>query len=171
MRTYLIGFMGAGKSTLGRAAARLLGWPFDDLDELVEREAGMKVQQLFEREGEAAFRQREAEALAAYARAEGPRILACGGGTPCFGDNLARMKASGQVFYLRLPPGLLAQRLSTQRSERPLIRDLSEAELPAFIARRLAEREAWYLQAHEILEGPGLTARQLAERIRARWEV
>lgn len=162
--------MGAGKSTLGRAAARLLGWPFDDLDELIERAAGLSVQQLFAQEGEAAFRQREAEALAAYARAEGPRILACGGGTPCFGENLARMKASGHVFYLRLAPGLLAQRLSGQRSERPLIRDLSEAELPGFIAQRLAEREAWYLQAHEVVEGPGISARLLAERIRARCE-
>ena len=97
---FLIGFMATGKSTVGPMMAERMGRRFVDLDGEVERAAGKRVPEIFRTEGEPAFRHREAAALAQVAGQPGV-VVACGGGTPCFGDNLSRMRQRGVVVALR----------------------------------------------------------------------
>ncbi|MEO0469924.1 MAG: shikimate kinase, partial [Bacteroidota bacterium] len=99
---FLIGFMGAGKTTLGQAVAQRLKWQFLDLDHWIVAQTGKSVKQIFADEGERAFRQMEKEAIDTLAGTSGtPSIIATGGGAPCFDDHLLRMKAAGKVIYLR----------------------------------------------------------------------
>jgi shikimate kinase len=152
---FLIGFMGAGKTTLGQAAATQLERPFVDLDHYIEARAGRTVQEIFACEGEAAFRAREQAALTELSKGlAGAAIVACGGGAPCFGDNLARMQRGGTVVYLSVPPQELARRLAPAKAHRPLIAGVEDADLLAFISQLLARREPYYQQAKVILPNP-----------------
>lgn len=146
MRIFLIGFMGSGKSYVGRRLAALLSMPFLDLDEEVERGAEARVRDIFEQKGEAWFRQRERQALhqmLSYPSA----VIACGGGTPCFFDNLEWMKANGLTAYLKVPAGILADRLQHQQAQRPLLKGMDASALFAFIEKKLAERGPFYDRA------------------------
>jgi shikimate kinase len=162
-RIFLIGFMGAGKTTLGRAAAAQLGWPFYDLDEYIEARTGRSISALFGERGEAAFRQLEREALEELTLSlPAPGILSLGGGAPCyFPDIMAWLGARGRTVYLRVSPQALAGRLRPHKAARPLLREVPDAQLPAFIAALLQEREKAYLQAAVILEGDSLQPEDL----------
>ncbi len=154
MRIFLMGFMTAGKTTLGRELATFLEWPFVDLDERLETQEGRSIAEIFATEGEARFRQLERQTLESLTEQEGSAIVACGGGLPCFGDNLARMKELGKTVYLRLPVPELLHRIRRDRADRPLVRDLSLAELETFVRDLLQQREPYYLQADSVLQGP-----------------
>ncbi|MFP4064870.1 MAG: shikimate kinase [Bacteroidales bacterium] len=152
MRIYLIGFMGCGKSSFGKRLAKKLAYPFLDLDEAVESESGLTVPELFSMKGETAFRELEKEVL--HKTLEIPRgIIATGGGTPCFYDNMEFMKASGKTVYLKMNPLSLAHRLEYARRERPMVSGYKGEELLELIKTRLKERENYYLQAHCIIKG------------------
>lgn len=155
MQVFLIGFMGSGKSHTGRALAQRLGHPFIDLDEYIEAQEGMAIAQLFAQRGEAGFRQLEGQRLRELG-GQSKAIISCGGGTPCFLDNMEWMNGQGLTIYLRTPPELLAQRLEHGRAERPLLQGLEGEGLLAFIRQKLAEREACYEQASLIYEQRGL---------------
>jgi len=146
---FLIGYMGCGKTTLGQAVARRTGVPFTDLDEYVEAKAGMSISEIFALRGEAAFRQMEREALEELASppGTGAAIVACGGGTPCFGDNMELMNRLGTTVHLTASHARLLERLAVARAHRPLIASLSDDELGRFIAEKYAERLPWYSQA------------------------
>ena len=145
-RIFLIGFMGSGKSTMGKKVAGRLGYSFVDLDALIVERAGQTIPEIFAQHGEAAFRQQEQAAL--HAVLEVPKtVISCGGGTPCFFDNMQRINASGYSVYLRLTPRELAIRLAASKTKRPLIEGKSGAELEDFIASLLAKREGYYEQA------------------------
>ncbi|MCB0553376.1 MAG: shikimate kinase [Phaeodactylibacter sp.] len=151
MRIFLIGFMGSGKSYVGRQLADILHWPFYDLDSLIEQQEQAAVRTIFEQKGEAHFRQIEREVLhttAIYPKA----IIACGGGTPCFFDNMGWMKAHGLAIYLRAPAEVLYCRLSKQQEQRPLLKGMDGPGLLAFIANKLAEREPFYQQANIVYQ-------------------
>lgn len=150
MNIYLIGFMGSGKSHTGQQVANALGLPFVDLDERIEALAGCSIAQLFESKGEAYFRELEAKALRATL-SDAPAVVSCGGGTPCFHDNMDWIKTNGLSIYLKASIPLLVKRLQKGQEHRPLIRGLNEAELTAFIAERVAQREFFYSQAQFIL--------------------
>ncbi len=152
MRIYLLGFMGSGKSSLGRRLARRLGYDFYDTDQAVEARWGMSVAEMFQREGEAVFRDRERQALLETAGMERV-VVATGGGTPCHGDNMAFIRQHGVSVYLRMAESSLAHRLEHARVPRPLVKGLKGPALLQEITRRLAEREPWYLQAHCIIKG------------------
>ncbi len=146
--------MASGKTTLGRQAAAEKGWTFIDLDERVVEKWGQSIPAIFAEEGEAGFRAKEAEALRSLADLpKGNYVVACGGGTPCFHDNIVWMKAQGTVIYLRVSPTELANRLGKERSDRPLLLGLSDDELLPWIEAKLAEREPFYLQADQVIEG------------------
>lgn len=164
MRIYLVGFMGSGKSHTGRQLAQLLGYPFLDLDALIEERAGMDIPSIFAREGENGFRQREREALHSTRRLE-EIIVACGGGAPCFFDNMEWMNQHGLTIYLEAPVPVLAQRLMPGREHRPLIAGLAEEDLPAFIEEKLANRDPIYRQS-QILFFQKLPNEEIAQELK-----
>lgn len=156
---FLIGYMGCGKSTLGRAVASRTGVEFTDLDHYIEQWQGCTVREIFDRWGEPRFRQLEREALTllsqpapsgtpAPAAATPPfRLVACGGGTPCQEGNMELMNSCGITVYLRTSHARLLERLKRGRAKRPLIAALDDQALDSFITAQLALREPHYLKA------------------------
>jgi shikimate kinase len=164
MLIYLTGYMGSGKSRYGKVAARLLGFEFRDLDDIIEERAGMEISAIFSASGEAHFRVVEREALISTVP-DAPCIIATGGGTPCDKYNLMFMKQHGITIYLQLDPRSLAARLKHLASSRPLLQPHLD-DLDSFVATHLSTREPWYLQSDIIIKGEGLTGKRLAEEIR-----
>lgn len=163
-RIFLIGFMGCGKTTLGRKLATRLGYTFYDLDHLLEEQAGMSVAEYFSSFGETAFRLAESEILKNTAYGE-KAVISTGGGLPCFFDNMDWMKAHGTTLYIKLSPKTLSSRLEHGKEARPLLRDKHGDELVTFIAGKLAERERFYDQAQVIADGLSLTAEKVIELV------
>jgi len=147
-RIYLTGFMGCGKSTVGRMLAPALKWRFIDLDKYIEDKEGRTIPEIFAAEGESFFRQLENEALQDIVSMEDV-VVATGGGAPCFLNNMQLMNESGLTVYLKVAPEELFLRLGPGKTERPLLAGKSDEELIAFIREKLGEREPWYLQAKE----------------------
>jgi shikimate kinase len=147
--------MGAGKSYLGKELARLLGFAFADLDEVIEASAGMSVATIFEELGEAAFRELEAACLRGFSEQE-QTVVATGGGTPCFHQNLDWMNEHGITVYFFANPNLLASRLEAEKDKRPLLARLRPGELEAFIERKLEERAIYYGMCHLQFQVPVL---------------
>jgi shikimate kinase len=154
-RVYLIGFMGSGKSTIGRYIASDLGWEQVDLDREFEAEHNSTISQFFESHGEAAFREEETKLLERYSNVENV-VISTGGGLPCFGRNIEIMKSSGLVIYIQVEPEILMKRLGSARDVRPLVSGKSGAELLDYISLKLKEREPFYRQANIIVDGEAL---------------
>lgn len=161
---YLIGFMGSGKTTLGRALARRFeGLRYADLDEDVERKAGMSVKEIFARYGEARFRQLESETLREYASERG-LIVGCGGGTPCQPGNMELMNAAGLTVLLRSSDEALLRRLLEAQAQRPLLDGMDADRLLEFIRSEQRRREPFYSRARlefpsDLLESESEVAR------------
>lgn len=148
MPLFLIGFMGAGKTTLGHALeARLPGWRYIDLDEEVERRAGMTVAEIFSTHGEEHFRLLEHQALTALGSTGSATIIGCGGGTPCFFDNMEHMNSLGPTILLKASRQRLLRRLIEAQSQRPKLKGMSAEEIGRFIDETLSARERWYSMA------------------------
>ncbi len=145
-RIILIGYMGAGKTTVGKALSKELGIPFYDLDWYIESRRRKTVPQLFAEVGEEGFRKIEYNILHEVAEFEDV-IISCGGGTPCFFDNIDYMNRQGQVVYLKASPEVLQKHLMMGKTERPLIKGKSQEELIAYIKEHLEEREPFYNKA------------------------
>ncbi len=160
MRIYLIGFMGCGKSSLGRRLARKLNYPFVDLDREIEKATGKSIPELFDEEGEDWFRRQEQQLL--HRTAEMPRgVIATGGGTPCHFDNMDFINTHGMSVYLKMNPVSLAYRLEHARKKRPLIGDLKGEELLESIRQTLAKRDPVYSKAHCIIKGESAKPSQI----------
>lgn len=154
---YLIGFMGCGKTTLGRALAARTGVAFVDLDEAVEQAAGMSVAEIFDSLGEDHFRRLEAETLRSLTPPQGEAmIVACGGGTPCRAGAMEHMLAHGRVVWLKASPERTLQRLLDARDQRPLLRGMSAETLAAYIAEAEAARHRHYSRANIIFDSSNL---------------
>lgn len=164
MRVFLIGFMGCGKSTTGRKLAKRLGFDFVDLDHEVELQTGSTIANYFALHGEDAFRKLESETLKEFGYGENC-VVATGGGAPCYFDNMDWMNANGLTIYIDMPAQALAQRLEKGKAKRPLLKDLSEVQLIAFIESKLAERELFYRRASMIVNGVSLSADSLGDQI------
>lgn len=144
---FLIGFMASGKTTLTNAIKNLAeDVETFDLDDEVERAAGCSIKEIFATRGEDAFRELESSVLHRLAAEAGsvPRIIACGGGTPCHRGNMEFMNSTGQTVRLSVTPERIFSRLMQFRSERPLVASLSESELMEKITTMLADREPYY---------------------------
>ena len=168
---YLIGYMCSGKTTLGRALACEMKRPFIDLDDAIEADAGMSLPAIFSKEGEEAFRLREADVLRRVALSPEPAIVACGGGTPCHSGNMEVMKASGFTVYLQPCKVRLLARLMDGRANRPLLASVNdENEMWRLAQRMIANRHPHYNKADmrfdssllETEEEISLSAKQLA---------
>ena len=161
MKIFLIGFMGSGKSTIGKKLARHLNIEFYDIDNLLEQQTGLKVADYFARYGEQSFRETERDILQKSWYPDNC-VIATGGGAPCYFDNMDWMNRTGKVVYLSLTAKALAKRLEHSATERPLIKDLKGDDLVDFISQKLAERESWYNKAGFIISGIDITAEKLA---------
>ncbi len=160
-KIFLIGFMGSGKTHWGAIWAKDLNMPFFDLDTQIEEAEQKTVAEIFEKKGEVYFREKEAVALRSFASKDNC-IIACGGGTPCFDDNMQWMNKQGATIYLQSAAKDILQRVLEEQDKRPLIKNLNEAELLFFIQQKLKEREPFYTQAKIVLQTNVLTNNTLA---------
>lgn len=165
MRIYLIGFMGSGKSHWGRLLSAGTGWPCYDLDQLIQEQEGMTIADIFSKKGEEYFRMLEREVLVNLSQTRNDMILSCGGGTPCFLNNIAFMKQQGKVVWLDTATPVLLKRLLKEKSHRPLIRDISDSDLEAFISRKLRDRKIYYEQADLRLPEETLTLQEMKKAL------
>ena len=149
-RVILIGFMGAGKSTLGKKLAKKMGLPFIDSDHEIELRHQKSIGEIFAEHGESFFRNLETDFISSLEDKEG-FVLATGGGMPCFGRNMELLNELGTTFYLERSAKELANRLINAKTPRPLIEGLKEEELVLFIEDKLSMREEYYRSAQVIL--------------------
>ena len=146
MRFFLIGFMGSGKTHWARRWSSAYGLKCYDLDEEIEKREQKSISELFKTLGEDGFRKKEQAALQTYMQLD-DFIMSCGGGTPCFFDNMQRMNRAGVTIYLQASAAELAGRLKFEKEARPLIRNVADEVLESFIETKLQERHACYAQA------------------------
>ena len=149
-RIVLIGYMGAGKTTIGRVLARTLQLEFFDLDWYIEARYRMKIPQIFAERGESGFREMEHAMLHEVCEMEDV-VIACGGGTPCFFDNMDYINAQSECFYLKAEPEVLRAHLLMGKSQRPLIQGKSPEELITYIEESLKVREPFYQKARHVI--------------------
>lgn len=164
MNIYLIGYMGSGKTTLGMRLARLLDMQFIDMDKYLEHRQQRSIPDIFREEGENAFRIIERQTLHELA-ARSNQVVATGGGSPCFFDNMDTMNASGTAIYIKVSAAELARRLAHSREERPLVKGKSGEELRALIVEMLNKRTPFYSKAKLTVEGDRLTAEDILAAI------
>jgi shikimate kinase len=165
IRVFLMGFMGAGKTTLGKALAKDLNVSFIDLDQYIERRYMKSVSQIFALKGEQGFREIESRMLREVGEFDDV-IVSCGGSTPLIGDNMEYMLQHGQTVYLKCDNDTLLRRLKVARSQRPLIASKTDDELAAFIESETKRREPGYLRAEFICPGDRLESRdQISETV------
>lgn len=164
MRIFLIGFMGSGKTTWGKWISEKTDLPFLDLDEIIENRANLKINDIFDTKGEAYFRKLEAVCLRELHEKK-DFILACGGGTPCYYDNMMVMNSLGITVWLNTPKQVMATRLLEEAGHRPLIRSLSPSGLQEYIDDKLEERLQFYQQATLIVDPTQITPDELIHQI------
>ncbi|MCO6499724.1 MAG: shikimate kinase [Vicingus serpentipes] len=162
-KIFLIGFMGSGKSTLGKKIASQLNIGFLDLDYFIEEQENQTIQEIFDKHGEVYFREKEREVLKTVAEKKEELVVALGGGTPCFYDNMEIINRSGVSVYLKYNSGILTDRLMNVKTERPLIKNKSKEELLSFINDMLLSREKFYNQSQFILEGKNIKAEDIID--------
>ncbi|HVU57285.1 MAG TPA: shikimate kinase [Puia sp.] len=161
MKIFLIGFMGSGKTHWGKLLSAKLQLPFRDLDTLIVEKEQRSVQDIFAEQGEEYFRYEEKEMLEDLVGKEENFILSCGGGTPCFFNNIEFMKKSGKVVWLNTSVDVLKERLLKERMSRPLIREVNDEDLKRFIIRKLSERKMYYEQADVMVNEESITLEEL----------
>ena len=166
---FLVGYMGCGKSTLGRKLARRLGLSYADTDALVEEREGASVSDVFRYEGEQRFREVEREVLDRVIDEGAVPVVSTGGGLPTWSDNMARMNAAGCTVYLRRSPERIACRLSPYgRRKRPRLQGLDDEQLVAFMRSDMSVREPFYAQASLVVDCDPMSDEELIEYILGR---
>ncbi|MBI9033505.1 MAG: shikimate kinase [Bacteroidales bacterium] len=165
MRVFLVGYMGAGKTTIGKALARKLGFKFIDLDHAFEEKYKISISLFFSKYDQKSFRKLESELLNEYLAVES-YVISTGGGLPCFFDNMDKITEYGAAVYLKLSPKALLHRLTHSKKTRPLIQDKNPQELIEFIETQLKERELYYNRAQYIVDGINLDLDSLVRIIK-----
>lgn len=148
---YLLGFMGSGKSYWGRLLAKALDWSFFDLDAVIEETEKCTIKEIFASKGEAYFRTLEGKCLRNISKTTTPSIIALGGGTPCFGENMSWIQRHGISIFLNPPIHILVERLKKESEHRPLLAGKDEDALQQFIEEKLNDRLCFYKQANYII--------------------
>lgn len=166
IRIFLVGYMGSGKTTLGKPLASKLNLGFIDMDHFIEAGYKKTIPEIFETEGESRFRELEREYLQRLFELDNI-VVATGGGAPCFFDNMELINRNGTSIYLHMTVEALVSRLTQAGNTRPLLKNKTAEEIKDFIKTSLTQREPYYLRAHYRLEAMSLDANQLAGFIRS----
>lgn len=164
MRIYLVGYMGSGKSTLGKELAARLNLSFLDMDQFIERKYLKTVAEIFSEEGERRFREKEQACLAEVSAMEN-LVIATGGGVPCFFDNMDVMNNTGRCVFLDVSPDELARRLMKGGDVRPLIREKSKEDLVQTIEEMMRKRRPFYEKARYLVLGESITVDDIVRKI------
>ncbi len=166
MLLFLVGYMGSGKSSLGRKIARRLSVRYVDTDSVIEQREGASVSDIFYYEGEERFRELERETIEECIASGEDAVVSTGGGLPVWRDNMALMNSAGMTVYIRRTPEQIISRLSPYgRQRRPKFRGLSDEELLAFMRSNMAEREPFYSQAHKTVDCTAMNDTETVEFI------
>lgn len=165
MKIFLIGFMGSGKTHWGRLLSQKLNLPFFDLDEQVVSHEGKPINEIFAENGEEYFRLVEKDMLHIITESHDSFIMACGGGSPCYFNNIDYMNRSGTTVWINTPVETIFQRLIGEKDKRPLIRSLPDDQLRGFIIRKFADRKIYYEQASVVVDDESLQLDQLIEKV------
>jgi len=168
MIVVLIGYMGSGKSTIGKELATLLNYHFLDLDDYISKKENQSIPEIFKIKGEIYFRKKETEYLKALINSSENTVLALGGGTPCYADNMSTLLTGVnlKLFYLKLSIPNLVDRLFKERKKRPLISHINtKDELQEFIGKHLFERVQYYNQATYKNNADNISKKEIIEAI------
>ena len=163
-----MGYMGSGKSTVGKDLAKVLDYDFIDIDNYISDKEKSSISNIFKNKGEIYFRKSETKSLIEITSSRDNIVLALGGGTPCYGNNLAILKADKNIrsFYLKLSIPQLTKRLFVEREERPLISHInSEEQLQEFIGKHLFERTQYYRQAQFVINSDNKSKKDILEEL------
>ena len=165
----LIGYMGSGKSAVGRNLAEKLSLKFVDMDDFIEEKEQKSIPEIFRDKGEIYFRKAESHHLEALFAGSGDMVVALGGGTPCYGSNMEYIQGTtDKVVYLRASVEELTARLEKEKEHRPLIEPLSDSELEEFIRKHLFERNFFYLKANYSVKVDGRPVETISDEIISR---
>lgn len=162
---FICGFMGCGKTTQGKKLAKEMGYYFIDLDDYISNKYDNTISDLFQEVGEDEFRKIESISLQECINDNMKALIATGGGTPCFNNNMDLMKANGKVIYLKMEPEALYNRLFNAKNERPLIKDKANEEMLLYIENLLKVREPFYSKADIITSGVTVDITALKETV------
>lgn len=162
----LVGYMGSGKTTIGKILSEKAGIPFYDLDEIIEKNTQKTISELFSEIGEIRFRKLEHETLRDFFEKQDSFILSLGGGTPCYANNhLFLQREDVTSFYLKTSIKELARRLQPEKKHRPLIAKLDDAEFDEFIAKHLFDRSYFYHFAKNIISVDNKSPMEIADEL------
>lgn len=153
---FLCGFMGSGKSTHGKKLAMALKRPFEDLDKYIQKKENKTIDFIFRHEGESAFREMETNCLKDLVMSKENLVVALGGGTVCFNNNIELIKQNGILVYIEMPVKALTERLKKSRQSRPVLKNATGEELETLIDTKLEERKRFYQQADVTVDGINL---------------
>lgn len=161
MRIFIIGYMGAGKSTVGKRLATKLSIPFIDLDDAFEARYRYSIPRFFDHFGETRFREFENQCLKEIITENENAVISSGGGTACSDENISLMNKEGITVYIKMHPKSLAHRLNRARRLRPIVRDVQNDDMQEFVEDQLKEREPYYEQAKVVVKGESLDLDEL----------
>lgn len=160
MLIFIIGYMGSGKTTLGRSLAEKYGYNFLDLDDLIISETGYWIAEFFERFGEEEFRKVEYKILLEHLN-DKDTVIATGGGTACYADNMDVMNEYGVTVFLDTPVEIILERIMEDLTERPLLKDIPAEERSKFIKQHLEKRKMYYSRAQIRVQGDEINEEEI----------
>ena len=167
MKVVLLGYMASGKSTIGRLLAEKMNLNFIDLDVYIEEKEQLSVEDIFKIKGEIYFRNQEHYYLKELLASKSNFVLALGGGTPCYANNMELIKKSSNThsIYIQLKVVSLVERLLQEKSTRPLVANINDNDITEFIAKHLFERSYYYNQAEHVIGSDEISKEQLVDYI------
>jgi len=165
MNIVLMGYMASGKSAIGKVLAKKLNLQFIDLDVFIEENEGVTISELFQTKGEIYFRIKEGEYLKEILEKNKNTVISCGGGTPCYGNNLEIIKKYSISFYLKASINTIFERLKNETSERPLVATIGIENLKEYIAKHLFERNEFYEKSNYTISVDHKTIETIEEEV------
>jgi shikimate kinase len=165
MKIFLIGFMGSGKTHWGGQLSQKLNLPFFDMDEQIVNSEGRSINEIFEKYGEEYFRLKEKGILHIITESHASFVMACGGGSPCYFNNIDYMTQAGTTIWLNTPLTILVERLKKEKDKRPLLKDLSDTQLMSFIMKKFSDRKIYYEQADIVIDDEDISLDHFIEKI------